>query len=71
MSPAWLGFLKAIGIVIITAVLSYLGNVANLNGVLSPLLATLLAALAASLESHIKDQTGLAFFGSVKVKPTN
>lgn len=65
-----IGFIKAIGVVVITAILSYLGNAAHLNGVLSPVLASLVAALAASLESHFKDASGNteALFGAVTVK---
>lgn len=70
LNPAQLGFIKAIGIIIITSVLAYLGDATHLNGILSPLLASLIAALASSLESHMKansDNT-TALFGSVTIK---
>lgn len=70
LNAAWIGFIKAIGVVVIMGVLSYVGDAAHLNGLVSPIIASLIAALAASLESHLKDESGntKALFGAVKVK---
>ena len=71
LSPAVLGFIKAIGVIILVSVLSYLGNAANLTGVINnPVIISVIVALASAWESKLKAQTGnsVALFGTVGVK---
>ena len=69
ISPLVAGFLKGILLAAIGAIVLYLSNAANLNGVVSPILATLIAAIASSIESNMKatsnGTTGL--FGAVTI----
>lgn len=65
MKTAIIGFLRALGIVIITAVLSYLGSADHLS-FLSPAVAALIAGLAGALEAVIQGQTGRALLGAVR-----
>lgn len=70
ISPALAGFIKGLLIVVVLAVVSFLGDSANLTGVLSPVLATLVAGLFSSLESSMKAKSdgNKALFGAVSVK---
>lgn len=70
ITPSQAGFIKGLGVVLLASLASYLANVANLQGVFNPVLATLIAALASSLESHLKSQSGnqSALFGAVRLK---
>jgi hypothetical protein len=67
ISPAVLGFLRTLLTVAIISVLSYLGDAAHLNGVVSASVATLIAALAMGAEHAIEANTGKALFGAVRV----
>lgn len=66
LSPAVLGFMRGLGVAIVVAVLTYLGDAANLNGLVSPTLAALIAAIALAAEHGIQAKTGNALFGAVK-----
>lgn len=66
ISPAWLGFLRAIGVAIVYAVLSYIGDASHLTPVVSDSVAGIIAALALALEHSIEGSTGKALFGSVR-----
>lgn len=70
LSPSIIGFIKALGVVVIASVASYLADAAHLTGVLNPVIATVVAALAASFESYLKANSGntTALFGTVSVK---
>jgi hypothetical protein len=63
---AFVGFLRAIGFVVLTAVLSYVGDAANL-AFLSPQVSLVVASLAMALEHAIEAKTGKALLGTVKV----
>lgn len=65
ISPAVLGFLRALGTVALTAVLTYLGDATHLNGIVSGGIATLIAAIALGIEHNIESNSGKALFGSV------
>lgn len=65
ISPAFLGFLRAIGVVVITSVLSYIG-VAEHLAFLPSWVAALIAAGALALEHKIEDNSGKALFGAVR-----
>lgn len=70
ISPTVAGFLKGLFIVIVLSIVSYLGNVAHLTGILNPMLATIVASVFSAIESKMKakDDGNTAFFGAVKVK---
>jgi hypothetical protein len=70
MSPAVIGFLRAITVAIIMAVVSFLANAANLNGVVSGGLATLIAAVALAVEHSMAAGTTTALFGAVSTRWT-
>lgn len=65
MSPALLGSLRALGVAVLIAVLTYIGNAANL-GFLNPETATLVAMAALAIEHAIEAKTGNALFGTVR-----
>lgn len=67
MNPYVLGFLRALGFALLTALLNFLANVTNLNGIVTPGVAAIIAALALSLEHGIASKTGSALFGAVKL----
>jgi hypothetical protein len=62
---ALIGFARALGVVILTAVLSYVGSADNLS-FLNPATATLISGLALALEHVIEAKTGRALMGAVK-----
>lgn len=70
LTAAQIGFIKALGVMVVATIASFLANQANLTGVLNPVLASLVAALAASMESYLKDKSGnnKALFGAVTVR---
>lgn len=68
MSPAFLGFIRGIGFAVLVAILTFVGNAANLSGVLNPATASLIAALALAIEHAIQGSTGNALFGMVKAR---
>lgn len=63
-----LGFLRTLLVVVIISVLSFLGNAANLNGLVSAGMATVIAGLAMSLEHYIESKTGSALFGAFRTR---
>lgn len=64
---ALVGFARAIGVVVITAVLSYLG-VADHLAFLPPWMAAIIAAGALALENGLEAGTGKALFGAVRTR---
>jgi hypothetical protein len=60
-----IGFVRAIGVIIIGSVLTYVGHADNLT-FLSPTVAALVAGLALALENAITAKTGSALFGAVR-----
>ncbi len=65
ISPAVLGLLRGVGFVVLTSVLTYLGNATNLTSVLSPQVASIIAIIALALEHKVEGKTGNALFGAV------
>lgn len=68
MNPAILGFVRGLGVVILTGVLTYIGDASNLTGVTTPFIAGLVAAIALAIENAIAGKTGKALFGAVTQK---
>ncbi len=61
-----LGFLRAIGYTLLTALLVYLSNAANLHGVVADGTALIIAGLAGALEHYLESETGNAGFGFIR-----
>lgn len=53
MKPQYLGFLRGVGAVILFGILNYVGNAANLNGIVSASAATIISGLALALEHYV------------------
>lgn len=68
LSPAKLGALRALGVVVLMAVLTFFGNTANLNGVFSTSVAAIISMIALALEHSLEASTGNAMFGAVRVQ---
>lgn len=70
LSPAQISFIKALGVVALVSVLSFLGDASHFTGVLNPILAAVIAALAASFEAKLRSNSGdtTALFGAVNVR---
>jgi len=64
ISPAFEGFLRGLGVVVLVAVLSYIGNATNLS-FLNPSTASLIAGLALWAEKAMSP-SGTSFFGAIK-----
>lgn len=65
ISPTMEGFLRGLGMAFIFALLTFIGNEANL-AFLNPGTAAIVASLALWLEGALKNSTGGALFGAVK-----
>ncbi len=68
MNPAILGFIRAVGVIALMAVLPYVGDASHLEGVFNPWVNGIISALALALENHIEGKTGKALFGAASVK---
>lgn len=68
MNPALLGFCRAIGVVVLSSVLAYIGDAAHLNGIVDGVLATIISGAALALEHSIEQSSGNALFGAVKTR---
>lgn len=62
---AFIGFARGLGVVVLTAVLSYLGAADHLT-FLNPAVAALVSAVALAIENAIESGTGKALFGLVR-----
>jgi hypothetical protein len=67
MNPPLLGALRGLGVAVLIAILSWLGNAANLP-FLNPETATLVAAVALAIEHQIEAKTGKALFGAARLR---
>lgn len=65
LSPAQLGALRALGVVVLMAVLTWLGDTANLNGIVSTSVAAVISMIALGIEHTLASGTGTAMFGAV------
>ena len=70
VSPALAGFVKGLGTVVVFAVVGYLANSANLDGVVSTSLATILAGIFSQIETVLKARSNgeKGLFGAVKIQ---
>lgn len=67
-TPALLGALRAIGILVLVTILSYLGDATHVAFLGSPWLEGAIATIALAIEHSIEGSTGKALFGAVKTK---
>lgn len=65
-SPAVLGLLRGLGVVVLSAVLTYFADVTHLQGLVSPPVAALIASIALGLEHAYEAKTGNAAFGAIR-----
>ena len=63
-----LGFLRGLGMAILFAILTFLGNAVNLGGIFSPVVAGIIASAALAWEHSLAaaSTTGKALFGLVR-----
>ncbi len=66
LTNAQIGFIRGLGVVVVTSVLAYIGDVNHLSGLVSVGVASIISALALSLEHHIEAGGGGALFGAAK-----
>lgn len=66
LTPAQNGFIKGVGLAVLSAVVAYVSDPSHLT-FLSSGIALVVAGIASSFESHIKDQTGRGLMGAVKI----
>lgn len=64
LSPAQIGALRALGVTIIIAILTFLGDATNLNAFVGPTAGSIVAMLALSFEHYIESNGGGALFGA-------
>ena len=67
-SPALLGAIRGLGFVLLVAVLGWLGDATNLQGIFSPAVDSLIAIIALAIEHSIEAKTGSAMFGAIKIQ---
>ncbi len=65
LNPAVLGLVRGLGFTVLLAVLSFVGNAANLHGLVNESLAGLIAAGALALEHSLESKGEGALFGAV------
>lgn len=68
MSPALLGFVRALGVALVMALLTFIGDASHLTGILNPVTAAIVAGAALALEHRLAEGSGTALFGAVRTK---
>jgi hypothetical protein len=68
MSPAILGALRGLLAAIIMAVVTWLANSANLNGVVAPAIGAIVSMVALSIEHYMASGSTTALFGAVRTQ---
>lgn len=68
ISPVVLGILRALGVVVIVAVVGFFANAANLVPFVGEGLAGLIAMIALAVEHYLEAKNGTALFGAVRSK---
>lgn len=64
LTPAQLGLIRGLGVAILMVVLKYVGDTANLNGLVSDGTAAIVSMFALSIEHYIESRTGSSLFGA-------
>lgn len=65
LTPGQLGLVRGLGMAVLMAILTFLGDSANLNGIVSAAGAGIISALALSLEHYMASGSTTALFGAV------
>lgn len=68
MNPALLGLFRGLGFAVLMAVLSYLGNAANLSGVVDTSLAAVISSIVLAIEHSLASKGDTALFGAVRTR---
>lgn len=67
-SPALLGALRGLGMVVVIAILSYVGDATNIAFIDNPVVESIIVTVALAIEHAIEAKKGKALFGAVKTK---
>jgi hypothetical protein len=68
MTPAQLGALRGLLAAVIMAVVTWLANSANLNGIVAPAIGAIVSMIALSIEHSMAAGTSTALFGTVRTQ---
>ena len=68
MTPAILGALRGLLAAVIMAVVTWLANSANLNGVVAPAIGAIVSMVALAIEHAMASGTTTALFGTVNTQ---
>lgn len=68
MTPATLGALRGLLAVVIMAVVTWLANSANLQGIVAPAIGTIVSMVALAIEHYMASGTTTALFGTVSTQ---
>jgi len=66
MSPALLGLLRALGVILLASIVHFFTNAANLDGVVGQSIAPIVAMIALAIEHSMESRSGNALFGLVR-----
>lgn len=69
ISPAILGLLRAIGVMLVVSLVHFLGDAANLTPFMSSSVASIVAMISLAFEHSIEEKTGSALFGAIRTTP--
>lgn len=67
-SPALLGSIRALGILLLITALSFLGNVDHLHFLGNSFVEGIISMVALAIEHSIENKTGSALFGAIKTR---
>lgn len=67
MNYKLVGFLRGLGVVVLLAVLSYVGNATNISFIENHFVQGLIVAIVAAVEHSIEENKGKALFGAIQV----
>lgn len=65
-SPALLGAIRALGVVVLMAALTWLGDATNLQGIFNPAVNAVISMIALAIEHALASGSSSAMFGMVK-----
>ena len=69
-SPALLGAVRALGVVLLMAALTWLGDATNLSGIFNPTVNAVISMLALAIEHSLAAGSGTAMFGTIRTGGT-
>lgn len=68
MTPALLGALRSLLAIVIMAVVTWLANSANLQGIVAPAIGTIVSMIALAIEHSMATGTTTALYGAVRTQ---